>query len=82
LIGMAVLLANNALWPGLLILIGVSIFIGQVASGRPTKGINSLFWLGGIAMLLATGTVWPGFFVLFLIYAIFNGLFGGHRHPW
>jgi ribosomal protein L40E len=76
LIGLIVLLANHTLWPGILVLIGVSMLISQVARGRPDKGMNALFWLGGITLLLATGTFWPGIFVLFLL----NTALGGHRH--
>jgi len=60
LIGLVVLLANGAIWPGILVLIGVSILISQVARGRPDKGMSALFWFGGITLLLATGAFWPG----------------------
>lgn len=80
LIGLVVLLANHTLWPGILILIGVSILISQVARGRPDKGMNALFWLGGITLLFATGTFWPGIFVLLLLNAAINGRW--QRHHW
>jgi len=79
LIGLVVLLANHTLWPGILVLIGVSMLISQVAHGRPDKGMNALFWLGGITLLLATGTFWPGIIVLFLLNTVINGR---RRHPW
>src|SRR5262245_49755699 len=82
LVGLVVLLANGAVWPGILVLIGVSILISQVARGRPDKGMNALFWFGGITLLLATGAFWPGIFVLFLLNAILNGLGRSHHHHW
>jgi hypothetical protein len=82
LIGLVVLLANGAVWPGILVLIGVSILIGQVARGRPDKGMSALFWFGGITLLLATGAFWPGIIVLFLLNAVLNGWGHSHRHHW
>ena len=82
LIGLVVLLANGAIWPGILVLIGVSILISQVARGHPDKGMNALFWFGGITLLLATGAFWPGIVVLFLLNAILNGWGRSHHHHW
>jgi ribosomal protein L40E len=82
LIGLVVLLANGALWPGILVLIGVSILISQVARGRPDKGMSALFWFGGITLLLATGAFWPGIIVLFLLNAVLNGWGHAHRRHW
>ena len=82
LIGLVVLLANGAVWPGILVLIGVSILISQVARGRPDKGMNALFWFGGITLLLATGAFWPGIFVLFLLNAVLNGWGRSHHRHW
>lgn len=72
LIGLVVLFANHAIWPGILMLIGISILISQVAQGRPYRGMNALFWIGCITLLLATGAFWPGIIVLFLINALWQ----------
>jgi ribosomal protein L40E len=82
LIGLVVLLANGAVWPGILVLIGVSILISQVARGRPDKGMSALFWFGGITLLLATGAFWPGIFVLLLLNAALNGWGRSHHRHW
>jgi hypothetical protein len=73
LIGLVLLAANNAIWPGILIVIGMSALVSQSAYGRPDKGLRALLWLGGLALLFATGTFWPG--ILFLL--LLNGAIGG-----
>lgn len=80
LIGLVLLFANHVIWPGILILIGISILISQVAHGRPYRGMGALFWVGGIALLLATGAFWPGILVLFLLNAIWHR--HGYWHLW
>jgi ribosomal protein L40E len=69
-IGLVVLLANHTLWPGLLILIGLSLFVNQIASGRADRGMRTMLWLGGLALLFATGTFWPGLIILFVLQAV------------
>jgi hypothetical protein len=81
LIGLAVLMINNALWPGVLVLLGVCMLIGQVSTGRPAKGFGALFWIGGLMLLLSTGMFWPGIIVLFVMHALLKGSFGRH-YPW
>jgi hypothetical protein len=73
LIGLVVLLANHTLWPGILVLIGFSILINQLARGRADQGMRAMLWLGGITLLLATGTFWPGIFLLLFLSAAIGG---------
>lgn len=72
LIGVIVLIVNNMFWPGVLVLIGISMLIGQSSRGHFDKGMSGLFWLGGLALLFATGTFWPGIFVLLILSAVIN----------
>jgi hypothetical protein len=73
LIGLVVLFASHAFWPGILLLIGVSNLFHQAARGRSDKGVQALFWLGGLTLLFATGVFWPGIFILFILNMIFGG---------
>jgi hypothetical protein len=76
LIGLVVLLANHAIWPGILLLVGFSSLVHQSAHGRPDKGMRALLWLGGLTLLFATGSFWPGIIILFIV----NAMIGGRRH--
>ena len=73
LVGLFVLLASHAFWPGILLLIGVSNLFHQAARGRPEKGVHALLWLGGLALLFATGAFWPGIFILLILNMVFGG---------
>jgi hypothetical protein len=72
-IGLVVLLMNHAIWPGILVLIGLSKLANEAARGRFEKGALALLWFAGIAVLLATGAFWPGIFVLLLLHAMIGG---------
>jgi Double zinc ribbon len=77
LVGVFVLLMSGNIWPGILWLIGISSFVGAVASGRGDRALLVLIWWGGLALLFATGTIWPGILLLmFLSMAI------GKRGRW
>lgn len=80
-IGLVLLFANHMVWPGILMLIGVSMLIGHVAQGRPARDMRKLFWVIGLLVLFTTGSFFPGIFVLLLLNAIMNGWSGG-RHHW
>lgn len=77
--GLLLLLATHTIWPGILLLIGVSNLATQSNRGRPDKGLASLVWWGALALLFATGTFWPGILLLFLFS---RALRPGWRHPW
>jgi hypothetical protein len=70
LIGMVVLLASHTLWPGILMLIGISLVANQIASGYVSQGIRMMLWLGGLTLLFATGTFWPGIIILCILNAV------------
>jgi hypothetical protein len=71
--GLLVLLLTRSIWPGILLLIGISSLVGQSNRGRLDKGLMSLVWWGGLALLFATGTFWPGILVLFFLSMMFGG---------
>lgn len=80
-VGLALLLANGALWPGILVLIGVALLVGQLAQGRGDRAIGGLIWFGGLAWLFSSGRLWPGVLVLLLLSMILGnrgGPFGRH----
>jgi ribosomal protein L40E len=77
LIGLVALLASHTIWPGILLLLGLTNLVHQAARGRPDHGVRGLIWLGGLTLLFATGTFWPGILILFFISMAMGG---GARH--
>jgi hypothetical protein len=78
LIGLFVLLSYGNIWPGVLVLLGISMLLNQLAAGRIDKGLTALLWLGGLALLLSSGMLFPGIFVLLFLHAMLSG-WGGPR---
>jgi hypothetical protein len=72
-IGLIILFMNHAIWPGILVLFGLSALANEIARGRPQKGALALLWLGGMAILFSTGAFWPGIFILFFLHWMFSG---------
>ncbi|MEP7189096.1 MAG: hypothetical protein ABI901_07910, partial [Roseiflexaceae bacterium] len=78
LIGLFALLASHTIWPGILLLLGVTNLVHQGAHGRSGHGVRTLLWLGGLTLLFATGTFWPGILILLFINMAMGG--GRARH--
>jgi hypothetical protein len=78
LIGLVALLASHTIWPGILLLLGLTNLVHQAARGRPDHGLRALLWLGGLTLLLATKTLWPGILILIFISMALGG--GRSRH--
>ena len=78
LIGLVALLASHTIWPGILLLLGLTNLVRQGARGRPDHGVRALLWLGGLTLLFATGTFWPGILILIFIGMAIGG--GRSRH--
>ena len=76
-IGLVALLASHTIWPGILLLLGLTNMVHQAARGRPDHGVRGLLWLGGLTLLFATGTFWPGILIIFFISMVLRG---GPRH--
>jgi hypothetical protein len=78
LVGLVALLASHTIWPGILLLLGLTNLVHQAARGRPDHGLRALLWLGGLTLLLATKTLWPGILILIFISMALGG--GRSRH--
>ena len=81
-IGLAVLLAHGALWPGILVLLGVSMLAGQLAQGRADRAVGVLLWFGGLALLFSGGRFWLGILVLLALSKLFGGWGGPFGRRW
>jgi ribosomal protein L40E len=75
LIGLLFLLITHTIWPGILVLIGITSFLKASSQGRGHKATTALVWWGGLALLFATHLFWPGILVLIGI----NMVLGGRR---
>jgi hypothetical protein len=73
LIGLFLLLTSHHIWPGILVVIGISIFLNQAARGRLDRGLGALLWLGGLALLFTTGSFWPLIVMLLLLHGMMRG---------
>ncbi len=71
-IGLAVLIATGNVWPGILVLVGVTSFISESARGRHRAAMQGLIFWGGLAVLFATGWFWPGILLLLGLSALVN----------
>jgi hypothetical protein len=78
-IGLVALMASHIIWPGILLLIGLTNLVHQAARGRPDRGLRALLWLGGITLLIVTKTFWPGILILLFISM---ALGRGRSRPW
>jgi hypothetical protein len=78
LIGLLALLASHTIWPGILLLIGLTNLVHQAARGRTDHGVRALLWLGGLTLLFVTKTFWPGILILIFISMALGK--GGSRH--
>mgnify|MGYP000656211686 CR=1 FL=1 len=47
-----ILLVNGMLWPGILILLGVSLLVSQSSRGRPDRAVGGMIWLVGLVVLM------------------------------
>jgi DNA-directed RNA polymerase subunit RPC12/RpoP len=70
LIGLAFLFVTRTFWPGILILVGLTGFLGALAAGEGRKGLLPLLFMGGLAFLFVTKTILPGILVLLGVMAI------------
>lgn len=64
LIGMGILFLTNLIWPGVLVLVGLTSYVEQEARGKREAGLSSLVFFSGLALLFLTDLFWPGILVL------------------
>ncbi len=72
LIGLGVLWLTGFIWPGVLVLVGITAFVEEDRRGRRTEGIRTLIFFSGIAVLFWAGVFWPGILVLLGIIMILS----------
>lgn len=77
LIGMGVLLLTGEVFPGVLVLIGLTAYLSQSAHGRNDKAMQSLLFFAGLAVLFWANFIFPG--ILFLLGAM---MFFNRRGHW
>lgn len=83
LIGMGLLLFLKApFWPALLVLIGITVFLGEATRGRYINGLRGVLWLFGIAFLVVTQRFWwPGILILMGVSVLLDTVERGSRRP-
>jgi hypothetical protein len=81
-IGLFVLLISHLIWPGILLLIGITIMVNQSRHGQPEKGVIPLIWLGGLTLLIMTGSFWPGILILWFVSMAAGGWGRGRHWHW
>ncbi|HEY0739530.1 MAG TPA: zinc ribbon domain-containing protein [Herpetosiphonaceae bacterium] len=79
LIGLGILFLTGTLFPGILVLVGITAFISENGRGRKNKGLAALVFFTGLAVLFWTGTIFPGILILFGIMALLNSRLGFFR---
>jgi hypothetical protein len=67
LIGFIILMMNGLIWPGILLLMGLSSFAKERARGRADRAFGKLLLLGGLTLLFWTHTFWPGILLLMFV---------------
>ncbi|HEY0607245.1 MAG TPA: zinc ribbon domain-containing protein [Herpetosiphonaceae bacterium] len=79
LIGLGVLFLTGTLFPGILVLLGVTAFISQNGREHQNKGLAALIFFTGLAVLFWTNSIFPGILILFGIMALLNSRLGLFR---
>jgi hypothetical protein len=74
LIGLALLFATGTIWPGILVLVGITAFVGAATNGEARGGFIGAAFMVGMAFLFASDTFWPGILVLVGITAILGAV--------
>ena len=82
-IGIGLLFLGHLFWPGILVLLGIVIFVRMSASGYTVQGVRSAIWLFGLAFLFMVPHLFlPGIFVLIGLNALISGMIrNGRRWP-
>ncbi len=79
LIGIGLLIMFKLMWPGILILLGLTAFLHDSSSGRSQSGLRTLVFFVGIAFLYWTRLFWPGMLILLGIVALLSPEVRGGR---
>jgi hypothetical protein len=69
----AIFLLKAPIFPAILVVIGLSVFVSAAARGGVVNGLKHAFWLFGIAVLFAIPRLWfPGLLVLIGLNVLFE----------
>lgn len=83
LIGLVILLMSKAIWPGILVLIGLSVLFNQIARGHADKAVKTVVIVGGIALMFSSRHFgFGGIFMLIVLATIAGNIFGANRRIW
>jgi ribosomal protein L40E len=74
LIGLAILAVTGWWWPGILVVIAVSMVLDSGSAPWSWANMQGVVWLLGIALLAVTGWWWPGILVLVGLSALFGSV--------
>ena len=74
LIGLAVIALFNWWWPGILVLVGLTAFVGSLAGGQARGGIIGAIFMLGLAVIAAFNWWWPGILMLVGLTAILGSV--------
>lgn len=72
LIGLGVLFFTGTIWPGVLVLIGISAYLEETARGRTQQAFRALIFSIGLAALFALNWFWPGILILLGLTALLS----------
>ncbi len=67
------MLTRVPIWPAILFVIGLTVFVVKAMSGRIIDGLSSVIWLFGLGVLFTVPSLfWPGLLVLIGLTALLN----------
>ena len=72
LIGLGILFLTGSFWPGILVLVGLTAYVQQLACGRSQESLRSLIFFVGLAVLFWTNLFWPGILILLGLIALIS----------
>jgi hypothetical protein len=72
LIGLGLLFLTDGIFPGILLVVGITSFLRESAQGRPHRALNTLIFFAGLTMLFWFDAIFPGILFLLGLMALLN----------
>ena len=69
-LGIMLLVITGNVWPGILVLLGITGAIDELGRGRARAALARAVFLIGTAVLFFSGTIWPGILIVLVIAAL------------
>ena len=69
-LGIILLVTTGNLWPGILVLLGITGAIDELNQGRVRAALARAVFLIGTAVLFFSGSIWPGILIVLVIAAL------------